>query len=96
MLLAFNRQVHCLSVHLHKPLFLPPIYLSDMTVEEWIVWMEEKKRQGMTTEQQIEYEKRKKVWSEREKEREEQRRGEEEEKMRKTRERMARDYQSVF
>ena len=64
-----------------------------MTVEEWIVWMEEKKRQGMTTEQQIEYEKRKKLWLEKEKEREEKRKREEEEKIRKTRERMARDYQ---
>ncbi|CAI7990205.1 Reticulocyte-binding protein 2 homolog a [Geodia barretti] len=65
----------------------------DMTVEEWIVWMEEKKTQGMTTGQQMEYEKRKRVWLEREKEREEKRRREEEEQIRKTRERMARDYQ---
>ena len=66
-----------------------------MTVEEWIVWMEEKKTQGMTTGQQMEYEKRKRAWLEREKEREEKRRREEEEQIRKTRERMARDYQLV-
>ena len=66
--------------------------IPEMTVEEWIGWMEDKKRQGMTTEQQMEYEKRKKLWVEREKEREERRKMEEEEKIKKTREKMARDY----
>ena len=63
-----------------------------MTVEEWIQWMEEKKKKGLTNEQQIEYERRKRAWQEREREKEEKKRREEEEQIRKTRERMERDY----
>ena len=65
---------------------------SEMTVEEWIAWMEDKKKQGMTSEQQIEYEKRKRAWLEREKERGEKKRRVEAEQIRKTRDRMAKDY----
>ena len=60
----------------------------ELTVEEWIAWMEEKKKQGMTPEQQAEYERRKRAHLEREKEREIQRQREIEEKIRKTREMM--------
>ena len=66
-----------------------------MTVEEWIQWMEEKKKKGMTTEQQIEYERRKLAWMEREKEREEKRKKEEMEQIRRTRARMEEDYRCV-
>ena len=64
----------------------------EMTVEEWISWMEEKKKQGMSSEQQLEYEHRKRAWMEREKERVEKRRKEDDEKIRKNRERMEEDY----
>lgn len=65
----------------------------EMTVEEWIGWMEEKKKAGMTPEQQAEYQRRKEAWLAREKAREQKRKREEEERLRKSRERMEQEYQ---
>ena len=64
---------------------------TEMSVEEWIEWMEEKKKKGMTPEQQAEYERRKKIWIEREKERAEKRKREEQEKIERTKELMAQE-----
>ena len=64
----------------------------EMTVEEWISWMEEKKKQGMSSEQQLEYERRKRVWMVQEKEKVEKRKKEKDDKIRKNRERMEEDY----
>ena len=67
----------------------------ELTVEEWIGWMEEKKKQGMTPEQQAEYERRKKAYLEKEKEREEKRKREIEEQKNRTREMMLAEQQWV-
>ena len=71
--------------------FLCPHSLTEMSVEEWIEWMEEKKKKGMTPAQQEEYERRKKIWIEKEKERAEKRKREEQEKIERTKELMAQE-----
>ena len=59
-----------------------------MTIEEWIEWMEEKKKAGMSPEQVAELERRKANWLEQQKQREEKRKREEEEQLAKTRKKM--------
>ena len=63
----------------------------ELTVEEWIQYLEEKKKQGMTPAQLEEYERRKKARIEKDKERAERLRQEEEEKRKKTREKIDRE-----
>ena len=60
-------------------------------MEEWIQYLEEKKKQGMTPAQLEEYERRKKARIEKDKERAERLRQEEEEKRKKTREKIDRE-----
>ena len=67
----------------------------ELTVEEWISWMEEKKKQGMTPEQQAEYERRKNAYLEKEREREVKRKKELEEKIKRTRDMMLAEQQLV-
>ena len=84
---------HCFLVRFHvisSPI-PSPHSPTEMSVEEWIEWMEEKKKKGMTPEQQAEYERRKKIWIEREKERAEKRKREEQEKIERTKELMAQE-----
>ena len=70
----------------------PPPPGPELTVEEWIVWMEEQKRQGMSEAQVAEYQRRKRLWAQREAEREEKRQREEEDQIRRTKERMDSEY----
>ena len=85
-----GKRSSCVSCSMHTC-----THTSEMTVEEWIQWMEEKKKQGMTPEQQVEYERRKKLWLEKEREREEKRKKEEMEKIQRTREKMEVEYRWV-
>ena len=57
-------------------------------MEEWITWMEEKKKHEMTPAQFEEYQRRKMAYIEKEKIRAQQRKEEEEEKKKRTREKM--------
>ncbi len=61
---------------------------AEMTIEEWIEWMEEKKKAGMSPAQLAELERRKANWAVRQKQREEKRKREEEEQIAKTRKKM--------
>ncbi len=65
-----------------------PATLAEMTIEEWIEWMEEKKKAGMTPAQLAELEKRKANWLQRQKEKEEKRKRIEDEQLAKTRKKM--------
>lgn len=67
----------------------------EMTIEEWIEWMEEKKREGMTTGQLEELDRRRAAWLAREKQREEKRQREEEEQIAKTRMKMEMELRCV-
>lgn len=60
-------------------------------MEEWIQYLEEKKKQGMTAAQLEEYERRKRARIEKDRQRAERIRQEDEEKRRKTKEQMDRE-----
>ncbi|XP_064387118.1 zinc finger CCCH domain-containing protein 13-like isoform X3 [Halichondria panicea] len=67
----------------------------EMTIEEWIEWMEEKKKAGMSPEQVAELERRKANWLEQQKQREEKRKREEEEQLAKTRKKMESELKAI-
>lgn len=71
---------------------LSPSPPAEMTVEEWIEWMEKKKEQGMTEAQLQEYKRRKELWLKKHQEEEAERKRQEEEQKRKTREKMEAEY----
>jgi len=68
--------------------------LLELTIEEWIEWMEEKKKAGMTPEQASELQRRKMAWAENQKKKEEKRKQEEEKQIEKTRQKMAAELRS--
>ncbi len=76
----------CQSIYSPSIIFLS--HISEMTIEEWIEWMEEKKKTGMSPEQLAELERRKTNWLEEQKLREDKRKREEEAQLAKTRKKM--------